>query len=119
MIVSSIVVASAASLGGVTTASLGSGSGTVGRCDTAFTVSYVMENGLVDTVTVSDIADPACEGGEVSLTLVNASGSAIGSAGPATVATDVGTAPNSVTMTVASHPAASGVAGVRVVVVGP
>ena len=112
-------MASAASLGGVTTPALGAGSASVARCDTAFTISYGVENGLVDTVTVSGIADPACEGGAMSVTLVNASGSSIGTGGPTTVPTDGDTSNNSVTLTVAAQPSAGAVAAVEVLVVGP
>ena len=111
--------ASAASLGGLPTAVVGAGDAAIPACDASFTVGYTTSHGNVTSATVGDVADPACEGGQVRLTLVNAAGSAIGSGGPTAVAPDGDSVPNSVSVAVSPEPAAEQVAAVRVSVVGP
>jgi hypothetical protein len=112
------VVAAAANLG-VTAAKLGAGGATVAACDGAFTETYTTVSGNVTSVTVADIADPACEGAELSLRLTDTAGASIASAGPATVATDPDTSPNSVTVAVGGQPDADAVAGIRISLTGP
>lgn len=110
----------AATLGGLTPANLGAGSATVSACDTdGVTVSYNNSGGNITSVDVSGIADPGCEGGQLSLVLADASGASIGAGGPTTVPTDGDTVDNSMTVTLSPTPAASAVAAVHVVVTGP
>ena len=110
----------AASLGGLTARNLGADGAVVAACDTnGFTVSYTTSGGNVTAVVVGGIAGPGCEGGLLSLTLANASGTSIGAGGPQTISTDGGTADNSVTVSLSPTPAASLVAAVHVVVTGP
>ena len=114
-----VVPAFAASLG-LSSGRLGAGDAVVSACDTnGFTVSYTTSGGNVASVGVSGIADPGCEGGRLSVTLANASGTAVGSGGPQTVATDGDTTDNSMTIALSPTPAASVVARVHVVVTGP
>lgn len=111
---------SAATLGGFTAGGLAAGSAAVPRCDAdGFALGYVIENGLVQSVTVGGIADPGCEGGTLRLTVVGAGGAQIGTGGPVTIPTDGDTAPNSMTISIAAQPAASAVTGLRIAVVGP
>ena len=110
----------AAALGGLLAEDLGGGSATVSSCDTdGFTASYATSGGLVTSVTVGGIADPGCEGGDLSVTLTNSSGTSLGSGGPQTVPTDGGTVDNSLTLSLVPQPTASQVARVHVAVTGP
>ena len=111
--------ASAASLGGTSTPTVGAGDAAIAACDSAFTIDYTTSGGNATAVTVGDIADPACDGGELRLTLANASGAEIASGGPTTVPTDGDSTPGSVTVAVAPNPAAEQVAAVHVSVAGP
>ena len=79
-----VIGASAATLGGVTSNSLGSDVGVVSSCDTdgvslAYTNAYDAKLGRYQTtsVTVSGIA-PACAGKSLSLTLKDAGGASLG-----------------------------------------
>ena len=111
-VVFAAVYASAASLG-VTGGDLGAGGDTVDRCDTdGVTVSYTVSGSSVTHVTVNGIS-ANCNGGQLSLTVVNNSGGSLGSGGP--VAVDA----TSETVSVTPNPAASAVVGVRIVIVGP
>jgi hypothetical protein len=119
-LVATVVFAAAATLGGISGTSLGAGSATVAACDgNGFTVTYSVSGGNVTAVTVSGIADPGCEGGQLSLTLTNSGGTSIGSGGPLTVPTDGDVLDNSMTVPVSPQPAASQVTGIHVVVEGP
>ena len=110
----------AASLGGLTSPSLGADGAVVVACDTdGFSVSYTTSGSNVTAVVVGGIADPGCEGGLLSLALADASGTSIGAGGPQTIPTDAGTVDNSVTVSLSPTPAASAVATVHVVVTGP
>jgi hypothetical protein len=110
----------AASLGGLTPHKLGAGTAVVSACDSdGFTMSYTTSGASVTAVDVSGIADPGCEGGQLSLVLANASGTSVGAGGPTTVPTDAGTVDNTMTVTLSPTPAASVVAAVHVVVTGP
>lgn len=111
--------ASAASLGGLPTAVVGAGDAMIAACDASFTVGYTTSHGNVTAATVGDVADPACEGGQLRLTLLNAAGTAIGSGGPTAVVADGDSVPNSVSVAVSPNPAAEQVAAVRLSVVGP
>lgn len=112
-------LALAASLGLLVGGSLGTGAAPVTACDTSFTVGYTTLGGNVTTVTVGDIADPACEAGDLSVTLVDSAGAAVASGGPTPVPTDGDTAAGSVAVSVSPQPTAESVAGVRIVVAGP
>jgi hypothetical protein len=113
-------LASAAALGGVNTDRFGAGNAALVACDAnAFTVTYTTVGGDVTAATVADIADPGCEGGELSITVTNNAGDSIASGGPSSIAADGGTSPNSLIVSVTPQPAAEQVAGVHVVVVGP
>ena len=115
-----VVPAFAASLGGLSAGQLGAGDAVVSACDSdGFSVSYTTSSGNVTAVNVSGIADPGCEGGDLSVTLADASGAAVGSGGPQTVAADGDTTDNSMTVTLSPTPAASVVTAVHVVVAGP
>jgi hypothetical protein len=110
---------SAASLGGILPQAIGAGGTAIPACDTAFSVTSTTAHGNVTAVTVGDVADPACEGGELSLTVTNAAGSVIASGGPVTVPADGDTSPDSVAVPVAPNPAAEAVAEIAISVVGP
>jgi hypothetical protein len=110
-------VASAASLGGLTTKSLGANDTVVASCDTdgmtvAYTNAYDSATGKYRTgsATISGIA-AACNGQSLALTLRDSSGASLG-AGSATVA---GT---SQVVTLSPVAAADAVAGAAVVVTG-
>jgi hypothetical protein len=104
---------------GLTTVGLSAGSASVTECDTSFTPSYTVANGRVTVVTVNGIADPACEGGLLSVTLTNSSGASIGAGGPITVATDAGTTDNSAAVPLDPDPAAPQVANTHISITGP
>ena len=116
----SVGIESAATLGGVNSGRIAAGDTPIESCDAdGFTVSYSTAGGNVVQATAADIADPACEGGSLSITVTNASGDSIASGGPASIPTDGDSSPNSLTVAVSPQPAAEQVAGVRVAVVGP
>ena len=116
----SATLASAAALGGVTTDRVGAGDAAIAACDAnGFTVSYMTVGGNVTAATVADIADPGCEGSDLSVTVTNSAGDSIASGGPSSIATDGDTSPNSLAVSVSPQPAAEQVAGVHVAVVGP
>jgi hypothetical protein len=113
-------LASAAALGGVNTGRVGAGDAALVACDAnGFIVTYTTVGGNVTAATVSDIADPGCEGGDISVTVTNSAGDSIASGGPSLIVTDGDTSPNSKTVSVSPQPAAEQVAGVHVAVVGP
>jgi hypothetical protein len=72
----------------------------------------------VTSVTIAGIADPACEGGQLSLTLTS-TGTALAAGGPQAVPTDGDPADNSMTVSVSPQPAASQVDGIHLVIEGP
>ena len=109
----------AASLGGLWSRTLGAGSATVAACDSnGFTASYTVVSGNVTAVTVDGIADPACEGGQLSVTLTH-SGTDIGSGGPQTVPTDGDVANNAMTVALSPQPAADQVNSIHIAITGP
>ena len=122
-----VVIAATAVLAGTTLAAplglvssrIGAASTPVPRCDDAFDYSFGTSGGSVTSVTVEDIADPGCEGGELHVTLTDAAGNAIASGGPALVPTDADTGPNAVTLPTTAQPPAGDVARVHANVVGP
>lgn len=99
--------------------SLAAGAAPVVACDSGFTISYTTSGGNVTGVTVGDIADPACEGGALSVALTDSGGAAIASGGAVTVPTDGDASPDAVTVPVNPTPAAESVAAVAVVIAGP
>ncbi|HMS13262.1 MAG TPA: hypothetical protein PKD80_09175 [Microthrixaceae bacterium] len=115
-----IVGASAASLGGVTSTTLGADVGVVSSCDTdgvslSFTNSYDATLGRYQTTTVNigGIA-AACSGKALSITLKDATGASVGSGSIATL-----TASASQSATIAAPGAnANAVTGAAVVITG-
>ena len=71
------------------------------------------------SVAIGGIADPACEGGALSVTLTDASGNSVASGGPVTVPTDGDATDNSVSVSLSPQTAAENVASLHVSVVGP
>jgi hypothetical protein len=105
---------------GVTSPPVSAGSAALARCDAnGFSLAYTTSGGNVTSVTVNGVADPGCEGAEMSLTLTNAAGASIASGGPRTVPTDGDGLDNSVGVAVSPNPAAEQVSGYQVSVVGP
>ena len=96
----------------------GAGAGPVVPCDTAFSTTVGTTAGIVTSVTVGGIADPACEGGEVHVTLRGAAGT-LASGGPVTVPADGDVADGSVVVPLTGGPAPDGVTAARILVVGP
>jgi hypothetical protein len=116
----SVSLASAAALGGISTNRVAAGDAAIAACDgNGFSVSYTTVGGNVTAATVADIADPGCEGGDLSITVKDSAGVSIASGGPSAIPTDGDTSPNSLTVSVSPQPAAEQVAGVEVAVVGP
>jgi hypothetical protein len=103
----------------LSSAKVAAGNTSVAHCDEGFTSSYTTSRGKVTAVTIGGIADPACEGGTLRLTVTDSSGAALASAGPQVVAADGDTIDDTVTMTTSSQPSASLVAGINVVIEGP
>jgi hypothetical protein len=100
--------------------SVGAGNAVVPRCDAnGFTYAFTTSHGNVTSVTVGDIADPACEGGVMHVTLTDTGGSILASAGPQTVPTDGDGLPNSVSLSTSAQPPAGQVAGIHAAVNGP
>jgi hypothetical protein len=115
----SLCVASAAALGGIAGGPLSAGDAPITACDaTGFTLAYTTSGGNVTAVTVNGIADPGCEGGDVSVTLTNTSGAGIASGGPEAVVVDGDTADDSVLVSVSPNPAAEQVSGYHISLVG-
>ncbi len=115
-----VSLASAAALGGITSDRVGAGDAAIVACDgNGFSVSYTTVGGNVTAATVADIADPGCEGGDLSITITNSEGASIASGGPISIPTDGDTSPNSLTVSVSLQPAPEQVAGFHVAVVGP
>ncbi len=116
--VASAYVGFAAPVPALSSRNVAGASAAVVPCDTVFSVTYTTSGGKVTTVTVGGIADPACEGGQLKLTLLGG-GATLGSGGPVTVPTDAGTVDNSVAVSVSPQPNAWLVDEVAVVVAGP
>ncbi len=114
----SVVFGLAASLT-VTSGTLGAGGSTVSSCDTdgvntANTVEWDNDDERfeVTEVTVSGIAMPACDGGTVYVQLTGSGGSAIAGASGSAMVSGA-----SVSVILATPPAASDVMGVQVAIV--
>jgi hypothetical protein len=92
---------------------LGNGNSAIGTCDTSFTYAYTTVGGNVTSVTVGGIADPACTGGSLRLTLTNGAGASLGNGGPVTI-------PSGGSVAVPTSSADGElVAGARVAITGP
>lgn len=112
-------LASASALGGIS-GGVGAGDAPITGCDAdGFSVAYATQGGNVESVTVSGIADPGCEGGALSVTVTNSAGDSIASGGPGAIGVDGDTANNSATVAVSPNPPAEQVSGHHVSVVGP
>ncbi len=110
----------AASLGGISTRSLGAGSSAVVTCDgDGMSVTHTTSGGQVTSVLVEGISDPTCEGARLSLTLTDSTNMAIGSGGAVTIAADADTADNSISVSLSPQPDAELVTGVHISIVGP
>ncbi len=104
---------------GSSTNGVAAGAAPVTPCDTAFGQTYTTVSGNVASVLVTRIADPACEGGRLSLTLTDAAGAALGSGGPVMIGTDGDTADNSASVSLSPSPDGDVVAGIRITISGP
>lgn len=104
---------------GLADGGLGAGAAAVGSCDAGFSIAYTTSGGDVTAVTVGDIADPACEGGRLSVTVVDAGGVGIAGGGPVTIPADGDASPNAVVVPVSGAPAAEAAANVKLLLVGP
>jgi hypothetical protein len=115
-----VVSASAATLGGLDSGGLGAGSAPVVACDSnGMTVDYATSGGSVTAITVGGIADPGCEGGQLSLAVQDGGGTAVAQGGPQTVPTDGDVADNSMTVSVSPQPGADQVEGIAIQIAGP
>jgi hypothetical protein len=116
VLVFSLIAASAASLGGINSADLGADATVVAACDTngvdvSYNTNYVPGtpgNYEVTSVDVTNIASPACDGYDISVTLGSGS-SALGS-GSATVGA------GSATVTISGNVDAEDVAEIGIVI---
>lgn len=112
-VITAVVTASAASLGGITAGGLGVGQAAVIACDPdGVSVAYTLSNGAVLSMTVSGVA-ATCVNGSMRGVLTNASGAAIGAGGPTTVTG------SSVTLNLSPQPQANAVEGVHISIIGP
>jgi hypothetical protein len=115
----SLCVASAAALEGISGGPLSAGDMPITACDaTGFTLAYTTVSGDVTAVTVNGIADPGCEGSEVSVTLTNTSGAGIATGGPQEIVADGDTAEDSILVSVTPNPAAEQVGAFHISLVG-
>jgi hypothetical protein len=110
----------AAALTSVAGGAVGSGSAAVAPCDSdGFGAAYTTSGGGITAVTVTGIADPDCEGAVARVAIVDASGAAIGTGGPETVAADGDAVDNAATVPVTDLPALLDARRVEVVLEGP
>ena len=89
----SLIAASAATLGGITSETVGADVGVVASCDTdgvgaSFETAYVGNNYVVTGVTITGI-DAACDGLDIDVTVSNNSGSVNDSNGGTVAGTSV------------------------------
>lgn len=110
----------AAALTSVAGGAVGAGSAAVAPCDAdGFGAAYTISGGGITAVTVTGIADPDCEGAVVRVAIVDASGAAIGTGGPESVAVDGDAVDNVATVSVGGLPAALDARRVEIVLEGP
>lgn len=109
---------SAATLG-VDGGPLGAGDAAVSSCDTGgLSLAWATTAGKVSTVTVGGLADPACDGATVEVTVMGG-GTRIATATPATVPVDGDALDGEVALTVPALPSPDAVDGARILVRGP
>ena len=116
--VASSSVAFATPLPGLVSNKVGNGDTAVTACDSAFTVTYTTSGGKVTKVAIGGIADPACEGGQLKVTLL-AGATTLTSGGPVTVPTDADGTDNSVDVPFSMQPNAPQVTHIAVAIAGP
>ncbi len=114
VLVFSLIAASAASLGGISTDNLGAETDVVASCDSdgitvGFTTTFNGGEFEVQTVDITGIA-PACVGQDISVELFDASDVSLGSDGPTTLA--------ATSYSAAISASAEAVVGVAVVISG-
>jgi hypothetical protein len=112
----SLLTASAASLG-LSTNNFGAGDAAIAKCGSmaAASVTYSQSSGSVTSVVVANLPT-ACGGGRLSVTLVGAGGTALGSAGPVVLPS---VASPGATFTISPSVPASSVIRSDLVIVGP
>lgn len=103
-----VVPAAATMLGGDSGRLLADGHARVRECDDALTVRYETSGGEVTAVEVGGIADPACSGGRLFVTLT-AGGDGVASGGPVEVPPDADGDDDTVTVPVSGGARASAV----------
>jgi hypothetical protein len=117
--VAALLVSAALGVGALGAGSLGAGGAPIVACDSdGFGLSYAISGASVTAVTVAGIADPACEGGRLSLTLTGG-GTALAAGGPEAIPTDADAADDAVTVQVSPHPVADQIDGLHLVIEGP
>lgn len=116
--VAAAAVPAAATMLGAGSGAVAAGRAAVTECDDAQTVTYQTQDGLVTSVTIGAIADPACSGGRLSVTLT-AAGVGVASGGPVTVPSDPDSDDDSVTVTVTPGTAAAEVDRTDVLIEDP
>lgn len=112
----SMIAASAASLGGITTAQMGAETDVVAGCDpdgiiVDFTVAFSGGEYKTSTVDITEIDSPNCDGQDIAVTLVDGSGATLGSA-----SASLGAGQTSYSAAISAS--ASAVAGIAVVIEG-
>lgn len=110
-----VVPAAASMLGGDGGRLLAVGETSVAECDDAQTARYATESGQVTAVTIGGIADPACAGGRLSVTLT-AGGTSVASGGPVAIPPDADEDDDAVTVAVTPEAVAAQVDRVDVLI---
>lgn len=112
-VVTTTAYASAASLGGLASDTLGAGSAVVASCDEdGLAISYNVVDDNVTGIVVDGLA-PTCAGGRLFVTLADDSGSALGSGTHASITA------TSEMVAIAPEPAAAAVTQAHIVILGP
>ena len=108
-------VAAAMPLGEIANAKISAAAPTVGRCDThGFTAAYTLSGDAISMVTVGAITDPGCEGATLDVTITDANGAAIATAGPQTIPDYADSDDNAVTLALDAMPATAAAIGVEI-----
>lgn len=110
-----VVPAAATMLGGDGGRLLAVGQTSIAECDDAQTVRYATVGGQVTAVTIGGIADPACAGGRLSVTLT-AGGASVAGGGPVLVPSDADEDDDAVTVAVTAGATAAQVDRVDVLI---